>query len=260
MQRYWEMRLGELLRAAGWQLSSSEEGPDFKASKDDRVVWVEAVAPKAGTTEDRLPDDYTFPDLSDGGVAFCVPAEKIVLRVRTAIDSKHKALVGYSDRRGKYHPGYRDRGIVDAEDGYVIAVNTALLGTCGDEGSHLPSVVEAVFPTGPREIDVNRKTRQVIREGIGYRPVIRKQNDAPVFTSLFLDEAYRGISGIMGLHERPEGRGSRMPIMVHNPLAANGLPDGWCAAAYEFRVVDARDHWELKWRSTAKLTGGACGT
>jgi hypothetical protein len=231
------------------QLSSSDKGPDFKAARGDEVVWVEAAAPNAGSGPDRLPDDYLVPPPSGRAWGGRVPTDQIVLRVRTAIDAKYKKLVGYTDADGKDHRGYLDRGVVHAHDRYVIAINTALLGFCGNVGSSpFPSIVEAVFPVGPPEVVVDRETCQVKRQGIAHRPVIRKANDAGVSNNLFLRGSYRPVSAILGLHERPEVEWvpSRHVVVVHNPLALNRLADGWCGPADEYRASDLGDHWELK--------------
>lgn len=88
----------------------------------------------------------------------------------------------------------------------------------------------------------------VKRQGISHRPVIRTVNDAPVSTDLFLQGSYKPVSGILGLHERPEVElvPSRHVVVVHNPLAPNRLADGWCGPADEYRALDLGDHWELK--------------
>src|SRR4051812_8123476 len=58
VQRYWEMRLGQLLRDAGWALYSKKEGPDFLAIRGSTKVWIEAIAPDVGTGKNKLPEDY----------------------------------------------------------------------------------------------------------------------------------------------------------------------------------------------------------
>jgi hypothetical protein len=250
VQRYWEMCLGQLLREAGWQLESVARGPDFKATRGSRVIWVEAVAPGPGSGPNRLPQEYISPLLDAGVQAYWDPTDAIMLRVTTALEAKYRKLVGYDEPNGRHKPGYLEQGTIKPDEPYLIAINTVLLGHSGGVGSSdLPAVVEAVFPVGAPSVTVNRKTRKVVHEGISFQPTLIAASGASIRTDIFLQVCYAGISAVLGHHEGPSSLPSRWfknrLIVAHNPLAINQLTDGQFGHAREYRAKQRGTRWYL---------------
>lgn len=235
VQRYTEMRIGQMLRDAGWHLESAAEGPDFKAIKQARMIWVEAVTPTAGEGRNRLPEDYLCP-LEVGARA--VPSNQILLRITAAIEEKHRKMVGELDSKGRHQAGYLKRGIVHEDDPYLIAINTELLGSKGHSGiSGLPTVLEAVSSLGPQFVNINVLTMQAVQVGFTCRPALRNANEAVIRTDAFFQAKYAPISAIIGIHERPETFPDLMgnAVVVHNPGAKNKLLPGSIKRALEYR-------------------------
>jgi len=113
LQRVWEMLLARHLDALGYKISTSDEGPDFRIERGGKTIWIEAICPEAkGIPQDWLegpkPGEFKVGD---------VPHKEVLLRWTAAIKEKRDKL-----------EGYRKKGIVRADDIYVIAVNGCQLG------------------------------------------------------------------------------------------------------------------------------------
>jgi hypothetical protein len=81
-QRIWEMYLTCSLIAKGFSITSDDKGPDIRILKEGVVIWIEAVAPKAGTGNDAVTElqPQTIRE---------VPDDQIKLRYRSAIEEKY---------------------------------------------------------------------------------------------------------------------------------------------------------------------------
>jgi hypothetical protein len=67
-QRSWEMMLARHLDALGYELSTSDEGPDLYFEHEGQTIWVEAVSPEPkGVPDDWLehpkPDEFKVGDV-----------------------------------------------------------------------------------------------------------------------------------------------------------------------------------------------------
>ena len=209
-QRLWEMVLALHLIEQGFKIQSHESGPDFSFEIDEQKVWVEATAPE--------PCDVIQKWLNRKGGR--VPHEQILLRWTGALNSKRQRFLEY-----------RNQGIVQSNDVCIIAINGHMLELeelgKGRGISGLPYAVEAVFPIGPFEMTINKRTLEHSDLYNSERRFVPKPSGANVSTDSFLKQENEYISAVVGCSicwkpsEYPEYR--EMSI-VHNPFAKNRFP------------------------------------
>ncbi|WP_189469525.1 hypothetical protein [Litchfieldella qijiaojingensis] len=222
-QRFWEMYVGcGLLNVGLIPEPKPPAGPDFKI-QTDRVIWIEATVPMAGTGADAVPDFAS-------GEAQKVPVEKILLRLRGAIEDKHRKYLGYLEK-----------GIASPDDCFVIAVNGGLIPHSILE-SDPPRIVSALFPLGERFVTIDRNTVEVIDAGFRYRGQVTKHSGSEVPTTLFTSDDYRYISAVLysnsdaGNHPPAVSNVGSDFIVIYNPFARNPIPGGVLPSGREYVV------------------------
>ena len=234
-QRLSEMLLADMLWQQGFSLASSASGPDLRATKDGRSVWVELITP----APNGIDDDFHH--------------QAINLRWTSAIREKWKKLVGNPEKGA---PGYLAQGIVGQGEPYVIAVNQQLLhGSFPSLTgiSQRPIPVEVLFAVGPQQLSINKATGKVVGRSHQLKAEIERPNRGPVSTGVFLDSSFAPVSAVLGLDFLVASRIEREPdqllatehlsVFAHNPLATNPLGDGWIAVQEEWRCsIDSDGH------------------
>ncbi len=81
-QRFWEMYLCVTMIKRGFAIEKSgNAGPEFSITINGRKFWLEAIAPEAGTTEDRVPE-LVMEQVNP------VHTEKILMRYTAALKEK----------------------------------------------------------------------------------------------------------------------------------------------------------------------------
>ena len=212
-QRAWEMMVARHLDALGYATTTAPHGPDFRFERGGRTYWVEAVSPEPmGVPGDYLegpkPGEFKVGD---------VPHEEVRRRWIAAIKAKADKLAGY-----------RAKGIVRDEDAYVIAVNGCQLGALPIHHgvSQLPYAVEAVYPAGPIAVPVNKETGAFGTPYLSNQWAIKSAQGKPVPTSMFVNEKYADISGVIACtFDRSED--PILPLdVVHNHFAKVAIPQG----------------------------------
>ena len=220
-ERFWEMQLTCTLQDAGLPIEPGPSGPDIKIAADNHVVWVEAVVAGIGEGKNQLPAEYLNPKPDISGISsYAVPHEQILLRWTAAINAKYQKYKEYESSR-----------IVGTSDPQIIAVNSCRLGMDGFDGiSQLPAALEAVYPVGPIQIHLDKRTLESVGQSLVHRPTVLNANQSAVLTNSFLNPDHASIAGILAAHIGPMHAvfgGGRNPILVHNILAANPLPRGF---------------------------------
>lgn len=135
---------------------------------------------------------------------------------------------------------YLDRGLVEPNDAYVIAVNSCQLRNWQFPTlygiSQFPFAVETVFRVDPYQLRLDRNTLEIVERGHQHRPYIINKNDAQVPTYVFLDPRLRHISAIWAVdfNGKTEIGGSDQMVVVHNPNAINPIPIGFLPAENEY--------------------------
>lgn len=256
----WEMLLASHLKNIRLDISSTDEGPDFKIDHSGQTIWVEAICPSPS----GLPEEWLRESRPGEVRVWSLPHEEMVLRWTAALKEKKEKLTGRPERdrvtgEEVVRPGYATKGIVGPNDPYVIAVSSCRLGrymNCHFGISQLPFAVEAVFPVGPIEVVINRETMETVDTRHGHRLFIRKPSGAEVPTDSFLNPDYAGVSAVLGSSAGLNAAcGAAAPIVVvHNPLATNWLPVGILGADQEYVAEDKGDYYEL--RDVNEVGGG----
>lgn len=228
-QRMAEMLLAKHLWDHGFTLTSSREGPDFRASKENFSAWIELVTPEpVGIDPAWLAPQQT-------GV-WSYPHREIALRYTSALKEKHEKLVGRKEDR----PGYLKKGIVDPADPYVIAINQHLLqGSFRtlDGISQIPTACEVLYGVGPQQIHVDSATGQAERLDHSHRPGLNKVRadggTAIVPAEGFLNPDYAPVSAVFALDLQEDAlvtpalgtkKKCHLTAVVHNIGALNPLP------------------------------------
>ncbi len=253
--RYWQ-RLSEALLVhelleANLDLRPSRNGPDFLIQHEGRNIWIEVICPEPT----GVPADWLQ---SNSGTVTNFPHEAILLRWTAAIKEKAEKLLGNPD---KGYVGYIEKGVVAADEPYVIAINgrrlrgeyfASLTGI-----SQFPCAVEAVFAVGPFAIQIDRRTLKTIRSEHQHRPVIRKPNGSEVPAYTFLDPAFRPISAIWAADiDETWVIGNCKPMaVVHNPNAANPIAPGLLPANWDYVALENGDDGYVLEHRPGRLNG-----
>lgn len=154
-----------------------------------------------------------------------IPVDRVVLRLRTAIEYKAEQL--------KKHIA---RGYIKTGQAIVIAVSGAILPYRYSE-ELTPFIVRAVLGVGNTVLRLDRVTKNPAGRYIEYRGEVRKACEASVKTDLFLNDEYAHVSAVLyspscWVHH-PRTPGAEFTV-VHNPRATSPLPDGWFPLGDEY--------------------------
>jgi hypothetical protein len=232
--RFWEMYLTCTLLDKKYPVKkkNKSEGPDILIKNKSHRIWMEAIAPTRGA--ENSPD--TVPEMKPN-IANRVPDEEIALRYCSAIIDKFIK-----------HSNYLKNGTIMPEDLYVIAINSCKIPEHSDS-KFPPRIVRAVFPIGNRQFTIDEQSNTLHDNGFQSRPNINKASGFPVSTSIFLDQKFGGISGV--LYSRISIRSFNIEkmdtnfIFVHNPLATNKIPEGYFPFGREFILKDVGDKYKI---------------
>lgn len=221
-QRFWEMYLCVTMLRRGFVVEKAgSKGPEFSITIDGRKIWFEAIAPEAGTTDDRVPEI----EFGKGG---WVPADQVLMRYTSALKAK----------LSKYQIDRQE--IISENDIYIVAINSNKI-PHAYFGSFLPYHVQAFLGIGPLTVAINPETQKMVDIYSQPRSEVKKKNNSPVSTQPFLDPAYCGISAVihstfdMAGYTYGNAKWGDDFDVLHNPLAANPLPFDvlhWCKYRY----------------------------
>lgn len=214
---FFELDVAATLLANGLTLDEKKRaiGPDVVCTGPPRI-FVEAVAATPGTEPERNPN--SVPQLIHDSAQF-VRHEQIILRIRNALDEKHRK-----------HRGYINKRLLKPTDPYVIALSASPIDTAFLE-MNVPDILSAVFSIGDEYVSVERTTGTLAGGGFLYRPAVFKANGSPVSTNIFRDPEYDDISGILYTAcdevNRPDVLGAGFTV-IRNPRALeNPIPEGF---------------------------------
>ena len=224
-QRFWEMYLACALIDNGIDLKRhGGAGPDFYFEKNNKRVWVEAVAPTRGEGPDRVPKPSY-------GVSVSVPTKKVTLRIISAIHDKHRKMEADVDK-----------GIIGPDDAVILAINIHQI-PHAYVGRTVPYILKAVFPIGPLSVSIDRTSGTVIDSIHAYEPSLSKASGSSVSKEIFLDPRYSRISAVISSGvdcvNSPQRIGGDF-LVVHNPNAAHCMPISTFAWSKQSRCEDGQ--------------------
>jgi len=206
--RLWEMVVAKILRSEGYEPTSAAHGPDFVVKTGNQRVFIEAVCPDPGKSD----NPNSLPPMADGECG-AKPTEKIVLRIRAALEEKKRQYMKYCDC-----------GIVSADDICVVAVSSSKLGPRAIMCP--PAVARATLGQGNPYVVFDWK-EGVFAEGVDSCESIVKANGSEVSTTFFLSDENSLIAAVLysvcsvfSLTFDPFGES----MIAHNPKARMPLP------------------------------------
>ena len=238
LEQQYHQRLGELIVADrllrdGFELSSKDFGPDFKATKNGKTVWFEVVTPNPNDEMVQILEDVQgrlFPKHETN----CRENSLALLKMTGVIETKANIIKGYIEKK-----------IIPEDEPVVIVVNDSLfypldvymVGVTEEVqkgSSGLPFVIEALLgldrpywqppesPTEPYQLKWNTRTD------------VFKDNGSPVSTDRFQSDEYKHISGVFVMTARDDygislsvyGDAKNVGLLVKNLNSNNILPDG----------------------------------
>jgi hypothetical protein len=203
------------------------DGPDVQT--EDRV-WIEAVVPGPGVGTDGVP----IRRFNSG--AHAVPDEQLKLRLRNAIEEKHKALIRYEER-----------GWVKPNEPVIIAVSGSAMGYQWLE-LEIPRIIRAVLPIGHKVLHMEPKTATIVASSYEYVAAIKKASGSLVSTEIFASDSHSRISALIYSDSDPVNLPARPGadfVAVLNPWARAPLSRGFLEFMNEYWVVGDKLHRQL---------------
>jgi hypothetical protein len=207
-QRWWEMYLTVALVRLGFavETNAADAGPDVTLEVDGARVFVEAVAPKAGTKSDAVPEP-----MHHGVVDF--PERECLLRLTQALRAKEGAFRTYVRE-----------GIVPVDGCRIVALSASDLNQFGSmlDGTH-PAPLSVLAGAGPLVLTIGgtappRSSR---------REVLMRDSGSRVPAALFDDPEFSIVSGVsyssVDLWNAPLDGRTTLSLFV-NPLASVPVP------------------------------------
>jgi hypothetical protein len=206
-QCWWEMVLSVGLLNIGIEIQKkkTEEGPDILIDNPIEnlpKIYIEAIAPKEGKTEDKLPEmKWGVHDL---------PEREFLLRLSGAFVEKYK----------KYKC-YINNNVICENDIYIIAISACDLSQYGSLMDYPPAPLKLLAGAGHLVLSPSGNF-------FDYRPQIKKIKNIPVEMNYFLSKEYAGISAVLysnvdvlNCPDKPEEKF----VIVKNPIAKNPIPN-----------------------------------
>lgn len=211
-QRWWEMSLSVGLLNLGFVIDISptdNKRPDIKIDRSTTGnIWIEAIAPKPGETEDALPPmkfgTTKCPAIAD------VPDNQFLLRLTSATKVKSE----------KYKE-YLEDNIVGVNDILIIAVSACDLDEYDFEMDHpVPAPLKVLYGAGPECLTRNGSY-------IKKRSPLRKFSGGIIETNIFECSESDHISAVIYSNAKilncPDNPAEKM-IAIINPNAKNPVP------------------------------------
>ncbi len=212
--RFWEMYLANTLFGQGYSLiprdKLGQKGPDICI--ENEKIWIEAISAGKGGKD----------------IESINPDNEVILRYRSLIKSKFE----------KYQI-YQKDGIIKTSEPYIIAINAYRIPFSEESIPDYmkPNIVKAVFPLGDYTEIIDTDTGEIKKAGYSYCDKRYTQKNSPVATDLFIDDEYKGISGILFSTSSIKSVLDKKDndfIFVHNPKAKNPVQHGWIKLGREY--------------------------
>ncbi len=205
-QRWWEMYLTVTLVRLGFavETNAADAGPDVTLEVDGPPVFVEAVAPKAGTASDRVPEPMHH-GVSD------FPERECLLRLTQALRAKEGAF-----------QTYMRKGIVPVDACRIIALSASDLNQFGSmlDATH-PAPLSVLAGAGTLTIGGHAPPSWSRRE------FLTRDSLSPVPAALFDDPEFSIVSGVLyssvELWNAPLDARTPLSLFV-NPMASVPVP------------------------------------
>ena len=211
-QRTWEMYLACTLLNRGFLLKEikTKKGgePDICLELNGKNIWLEAIAPRVGEGNDRIPEIQY-------GVVQDVPEEQMLLRLRNALEVKFNK---YKDYLGK--------NIIKENEAYIIAINK---GALLHPDPQIPLILKCLFSIGFLGIPIrSEKSRTPFWSR---REELKKKSGSSISMGFFENPEYSCISAVVycvdNILNSPRDKNTMGDnfVFVLNPLAKNRIEE-----------------------------------
>lgn len=206
--RFWEMHLGNTLLEKGFNISSENEGPDFKIDLNGQIIWIEATTASNG--ELKNPDRIIPLDNSED--AFYINDDQIALRLKKSVESK-------SDKIKEY----LEKNTINENEPIIIAINTSKIDVIfADE---FIDYANMIFFAKSINSFFKNENGEIIPIKNNY---VKRTKGYCEPTNIFLDNSYEHISAVLfskcSYSQYNNQELNNDYLLVCNPFAKNKLP------------------------------------
>lgn len=242
--KFWEMYLTVQMLDAGKNVRPRSElpiaqrdiGPDIKIIDDDRLIWIEAIAPKSGDNNnpDRVPDPIS---MSEGGGAQLAPHREVELRITSALETKRKAFARY-----------QKMGLVSGEDICIVAIS-GLRFPVQSAPFGKPRALFAVLPIGELNFTFDQKTGETVNKGYyGYSMEIERTGRGSIPRYGFFSDRYPQISGLIWSRKSIGNFCDQAHDLtyIHNTIPRRKMEPHWTNWAEEYGMCEEGNMFVLR--------------
>ena len=189
-QRWWEMylTLGLLHLGVNIKTSPADEGPDLCVDINGKRLWIEAVAPRVGTTSDRVPEP-TVNGVSD------YPKRECLLRLSQQLNAKRNIFEKYIQK-----------AIIQPEDVCIIAISACNLNQYGSL-LDFPCSAPLALLAGAGDMVVTRNSSQDTY--FKQQKTINRDSGSPIDFMMYERDDFKIVSGILYSNNDPLNAPSR---------------------------------------------------
>lgn len=210
-QRWWEMYLTIVLAHRGFnsKRNLADAGPDIELDVEGQQVFIEATAPKVGSTSDCVPEP-----VRKGTAVF--PERECLLRLAQALTDKKSRLQKYVTEK-----------IIPESACTIIALSASDLNQFGTllDSVH-PALLSILAGAGPTVVSIREETPPYSSR----RSTLARDSGSTVNAALFDAPDFSIVSGVLyspvDVWNAELEPGDSLSLFV-NPLAQNKIPDAF---------------------------------
>jgi hypothetical protein len=183
------------------------------------------------------------------GQAFCVPTDRVILRVSGALHAKATAI-----------RTYRDKGIIDPNHQALVAINVR--GVPFGLDTWDGCAFGATYGVGSQFVTIDRDTLAVVDSGYKHRPMLVRASGNSVDAAPFLHPGFEHVSGTLFSAANAANTPSQLGVefrLLPNPNAAPAYSEGQLPIGREGVLHREGDAYRIDMLEHAKASRGAAG-
>lgn len=214
-QRFFEAYIGNVLLNSGLSFTSKSKGPDFIIEEIN--TYIECIAPLSGESKNEVEKEYVKTKETDFK-ANDVPAEKIMLRLTSALKSK-------IDKFRKY----KNENCID-NGSYVIAINDGNI-PYSEREDRIPRIVKVLYGVGYEIVSfdgINNRVDSTNKIIVNSMPELIKNEQLKINKAIFCTEEFSDISGVIFSSAQVKNLENPLGydiLLIKNPYAVNPIKD-----------------------------------
>lgn len=206
----WELRLCSEFLSLELELIPTEgRGPDFCIRNNGQKIWVEAVCPKKGEGQFKVPD-------IDFDEAQWLPSDLLKARYINSIQKKYQ----------KSFIKWLKAGLINTKDSFIVALNHSCLEHPDSDDGELPLIVKALYGIGSYQAVIRVPDGKLLRCEHERVCKIVPSGNKEINSQLFKVPDFKDISGVIYSRHSPITIESHLYnekycIYIENALASN---------------------------------------